>query len=123
REPIVAEFLGGDCELPQIQRDAIARRFAFCGPADFARPDGFAVIQPPHILLHFPDRPSRLFDLDEDRSESQDVSRQRADVTAALEQTIRKVVATGAPKQAPRATVDAATEEKLRALGYLGGHQ
>jgi arylsulfatase A-like enzyme len=123
RGPLTAEFLGSTCEWPQLQREAHAKRFAHCTANDLVRPDGFAAIQIPHLLLRFPGHPSRLFDLRSDRIESEDIAQRQPAIAAALESTLDGAVAAGPPKMTLRPTVGPETTRRLRMLGYLGGPQ
>ena len=87
--------------------------------------DPFAT-EPPRLSVRLANlarrlrHPFVLFDLENDPPESQDVVADQADAVRSLSRTLETLMASRPfPGKLPTVTVDDATQERLRALGYV----
>jgi arylsulfatase A-like enzyme len=104
-------------EIPLL-RQAYAGRRQQCGPADRVDGSARAVIRPPDELILFDRYPAALFDLG-DPTEEHDRAAGEPDKVAALRAALDEAGTPPARSPSRRIQLDAATKERLRALGYV----
>ena len=102
-------------------RELLRKRWEHCTAADRADGDMRAVIRPPYELMWYEKYRVQLFDVQTDPSEARDLAAAMPERVAELDAHLQRVLAAANPRAAPRAELDPAQVERLRALGYLGG--
>jgi arylsulfatase A-like enzyme len=125
RKPIISEFHDyrlGDPLLPQGAREVEERKWRNCGPEDRVSGDMRALLDFPYKLISYTKYPAELYDVRADPREQRDLSKDAALKLVELQAELTDLLPTLAVRAtAPKAHLDAAEVERLRALGYLGG--
>jgi arylsulfatase A-like enzyme len=119
--PIVAQHWDEytDEQMPPGIRDTAAWRRSHCGPQDKVNGDAHVLIRFPYEFVWYAQYAPELYDLRNDPDESHDLAPTSPELVSELSGELsRRQAATPPPAAGPRPTLDSATVERLRALGY-----
>jgi len=121
--PIVAEFHEYRLSDPSLTPGARAveeGKWRNCGPEDRVSGDMRALLDFPYKLIAYTKYPPALFDVRADPREQHDMARGQPETLAKLSAELTALLPALALREpAPKAQLDAAEIERLRALGYL----
>lgn len=126
RRTIVSEYHDyrlSDPSLPPDARELELRKWRNCGPEDRISGDMRALLDFPFKLIAYANYPAALYDVRADPREEHDLSATAAERLGEMQAGLTALLPTLVVRaSAPKAQLDPAEVERLRALGYLGGH-